>query len=96
MDGRFTHLVDEFTDFVGSFKEWAKAREEADQAKIKKLLEEIAEITKKIGDIDTAMKVIGGALALTLPITGILAVCFLPAAPWIIVGLGVTLVEAEH
>lgn len=89
MDGRFTGLIDEFTKFVGGFKEWAKKREEADQAKIKKLLEEIATITKSITDIDTAMKIIGGTLALTLPITGILAALFPPAAPWIIVSLPV-------
>ncbi|KZT66205.1 hypothetical protein DAEQUDRAFT_768233 [Daedalea quercina L-15889] len=94
MDGRFTDLIDEFTDFVGSFKDWAKTREEADQKKIKQLLKEIGEITETIGKIDTAMKVIAGALALTLPITGILAVCFPPAAPFII-GIGCAIAGVE-
>lgn len=89
MNGRFTTLVDEFTKFVGSFKDWAKKREEADEEKITELQKEIATITESIGKIDTAMKIIGATLALTLPVTGVLAVCFPFALPWIIVSLAV-------
>lgn len=85
MEGRFTGITDDFTAFVGTFKTWAIAREEADEQKIKDLFEEIAELDKKIQDITIALIAIGSGLALTLPITGILALLFLPALPWILV-----------
>ncbi|KAI0774066.1 hypothetical protein C8Q74DRAFT_806615 [Fomes fomentarius] len=94
MEDRFTGLTDEFSDFVGTFKTWAKAREEADQQKIKDIYKDIEDIDKQIHDIETAMTAIEAALAATLPLTGILALLFPPAAPWII-GIGCTIAGVE-
>lgn len=85
MSGRFKDLKEEFGKFVGSFSTWAKAREEADQAKIKQLYKDIAELDEKINAMDAAMAVIGAALGATLSVVGILATLFPPAAPWIVV-----------
>ena len=85
MENKFTALTDTFTDFVSSFKTWAVKREEDDEQKIKDLYEEIKELDKKINDINIAMIAIGTGLAATLPVTGILAWLFPPAAPFIMV-----------
>ena len=85
MDARFGFLKSEFAKFVGSFSTWAKAREEADQEKIKELYKDIADIDKQINAIDAAIAAIGAALGATLSVVGILASLFPPAAPWIVV-----------
>ncbi|TFY60838.1 hypothetical protein EVJ58_g4896 [Rhodofomes roseus] len=94
MEDRFTKLTDRFSVFVGSFSTWAKAREEADQEKIKQLLKEIGDIDEQLSKIQTAIYAISAALAVTLPVTGILAVVFLPAAPWIM-GIGCVIAGVE-
>ena len=85
MNARFKTLKDEFATFVGSFSTWAKAREEADQEKIKQLYKDIADIDDKINAMDAAMAVIGAGLGATLGVVGLLATLFPPAAPWIVV-----------
>ncbi|KIJ91235.1 hypothetical protein K443DRAFT_14562 [Laccaria amethystina LaAM-08-1] len=94
MQKQFDGLKDRFSKFVGSFSDWSKLREEADQEEIKNLYDEIKKLDEKIKDIDTAMKVLAAALAATLPITGILAICFPPAAPFIM-GAGCILAGLE-
>ncbi|KZT66204.1 hypothetical protein DAEQUDRAFT_730553 [Daedalea quercina L-15889] len=94
MQKRFKDLKDEFTKFVGSFSTWAKAREEADEKKIKELYKDISDIDDKINAMDAAMAVIGAGLGVTLGVTGLLATLFPPAAPWI-VGIGLSLAGVE-
>jgi hypothetical protein len=85
MEKRFVELKDQFSKFVGSFSTWAKSREEADTQEIKDIYTHIAELDVHIANINTAMLILAGALAVTLPITGVLALCFAPVAPFIIV-----------
>ncbi|KAH9838007.1 uncharacterized protein C8Q71DRAFT_572436 [Rhodofomes roseus] len=91
---KFGDLKEEFAKFVGSFSTWAKEREEADQEKIKQLYKEITDIDDSLDAIESAMRVIGSSLVVTLPTTTMLALLFPPAAPWIMtVGLSLAGVE---
>lgn len=81
----FTRLKDNFSQFVGSFSTWARDREGNVNETIKKIYEDIARIDASLNSINISMTAISATLAATLPITGILALLFPPAAPFIIV-----------
>lgn len=85
MKDSFTELKDHFSQFVGSFSTWAKDREGDTNETIKRIYDNIARIDASLNDINISMTVISATLAATLPITGILALLFPPAAPFIIV-----------
>lgn len=87
MEEAFNGLKDEFSGFVGTFSTWAKKRESDDNEKIQQLYKDITELDKQISALDTAIAILGGTLAATLPVTGILAVLFPPLAPIIMAGV---------
>ncbi|KAI0774069.1 hypothetical protein C8Q74DRAFT_1268039 [Fomes fomentarius] len=94
MVARFKSLKDEFTEFVNGFSAWAKEREEADEEKVKQLLQDIRDLDEQIAAIETAMQVIGYSLGATIPATIALATLFPPAAPWIL-GIGCSIAGVE-
>ncbi|KAJ7690383.1 hypothetical protein B0H17DRAFT_1289989 [Mycena rosella] len=82
----FANLKKAFETFTGTLIKWAKDREGVDAAKIATLRTDIQALDKQIGDLDVAIAAVSAALAATLPVTGLLALAFPVAAPFIVAG----------
>ncbi|KAJ7645302.1 hypothetical protein B0H17DRAFT_1216088 [Mycena rosella] len=82
----FADLKKGFATFTGQLVTWAKNREGVDPATIATLRSDIEALDKQIGDLDVAIAAVSASLAATLPVTGLLALAFPLAAPFIIAG----------
>jgi hypothetical protein len=85
MKKKLEKLKVDFASFVGTFSSWSADKEKQDQEDIKKLQEEVKKLHEELDSVNDAILGVGIALAATLPLTGILAICFAPAAPFILV-----------
>lgn len=71
--------------FVASFKGWATTKEGQEREEIKSLNEQISNLGDRIASLTKAQLAMGIVAAASLPVAGIAAACFPPAAPFILV-----------
>lgn len=85
---KFTSINNNMIRFVASFAGWAKTKEAAERAEVERINGQLVELGNKIGKLKTAQIATGVvAAAAALPVAGIAAACFPPAAPFILVSL---------
>ncbi|RGP80996.1 hypothetical protein FLONG3_784 [Fusarium longipes] len=82
----FTAINKSMIDFVASFKGWATTKEQDERDDIKSLNDQISDLGDRIASLTKAQLAMGIVAAASLPVAGIAAACFPPAAPFILIG----------
>lgn len=82
---RYQNLHGDMDAFIGRFKSFATGKESQIKTGIDSLQKELDALNDEIRDKKTAMLVLGCVSVALLPATAVIAACFAPVAPAIIV-----------